>query len=114
MIWWAKGGALKGDSPARISFLRDVLADAPGDLEPHPAGELVCGGSDGYLLFYTTFMQPALTEVVLPPGEWSLDVLDTWAMTTKPVPGVRSGTTTVSAARPPVHGHPRPAGGSGD
>lgn len=96
VIWWAKGGVLKGDSPARIGFLREVLADAPGDLEPRPAGGLVCGGAgDDYLLYYTSFMQPAQAQLRLPPGEWRLEILDTWAMTVQPVPGTHTGTATV-------------------
>ena len=29
MLWWAKGGMLRGKSPARIAFLRKVLEDGP-------------------------------------------------------------------------------------
>ncbi|MGW0665114.1 DUF5060 domain-containing protein [Streptodolium elevatio] len=29
-VWWAKGGELVGDAPARIAFLRKVIEDAPG------------------------------------------------------------------------------------
>ncbi len=45
VIWWAKGGVLKGDSPQRIQFPYDVLASAPGDLDPRPVGDLVCGAA---------------------------------------------------------------------
>lgn len=34
VLWWAKGGELTGDSVSRIAFLRDVLEEAPGVLEP--------------------------------------------------------------------------------
>jgi len=96
LIWWAKGGVLKGDSPARLAFLKDVLADAPHDLSPAWAGDYVCGAAgDGYLLYYTSFMRPAVADLRLPPGEWALDVLDTWAMTTAPLPGRFSGVATV-------------------
>ena len=36
VLWWAKGGRLKGESPARIAFLRGILAEIPGPLEPVP------------------------------------------------------------------------------
>ncbi len=32
VLWWAKGGNLSGESPARIAFLRTVLEELPGDL----------------------------------------------------------------------------------
>ena len=37
VLWWAKGGELKGSSPARIGFLRSILEELPGTLSPwHP------------------------------------------------------------------------------
>ena len=34
VIWWAKGGVLKGESPARIAFLREIIESLPGPLVP--------------------------------------------------------------------------------
>ena len=34
VVWWAKGGRLNGESPARIAFLREVVESLPGPLEP--------------------------------------------------------------------------------
>lgn len=33
VLWWAKGGILQGESPARIGFLRRILEELPGNLE---------------------------------------------------------------------------------
>lgn len=33
VLWWAKGGVLHGESPARIAFLRDVVESLPGPLQ---------------------------------------------------------------------------------
>jgi len=33
VLWWAKGGILKGESPARIGFLRRIIESLPGHLE---------------------------------------------------------------------------------
>lgn len=33
VLWWSKGGSLKGESPARIAFLRNILAELPDDLD---------------------------------------------------------------------------------
>ncbi len=92
VIWWAKGGVLKGESPARIAFLRQVLADAPGDLEfrDDPMGPAGVVG-DAYFLHYLSFMRPGVVDVRLAPGDWTLDVLDTWNMTVEPVDGTHSG-----------------------
>ncbi len=34
VLWWAKGGKLKGKSPERIAFLRSVVEEMPAPLEP--------------------------------------------------------------------------------
>lgn len=34
VLWWAKGGKLYGQAPARIAFLREVLESLPGPMEP--------------------------------------------------------------------------------
>ncbi len=34
VLWWAKGGVLKGESPRRIAFLRGIMESLPGPLEP--------------------------------------------------------------------------------
>lgn len=33
VLWWSKGGKLKGESPKRIRFLRDIVESLPGPLE---------------------------------------------------------------------------------
>ncbi len=39
ILWWAKGGVLKGESPKRIGFLKDIVDSLPGPIEF--AGDLV-------------------------------------------------------------------------
>lgn len=34
ILWWSRGGRLKGESPARIAFLRGIVEELPGPLEP--------------------------------------------------------------------------------
>lgn len=33
VLWWAKGGKLKGESPKRIAFMKDIIESLPGDLD---------------------------------------------------------------------------------
>ncbi len=35
ILWWARGGKLKGESPKRIAFLRQVMESLPGPLVPN-------------------------------------------------------------------------------
>ena len=38
ILWWARGGKLKGESPARIAFLREIMESLPGPLTPNNSG----------------------------------------------------------------------------
>jgi hypothetical protein len=96
VLWWAKGGVLKGQSPARLAFLRNVLeASPPEGVEPidkwqHPE----YGGQRGrYYLVYFGKAQPTSWKFALPDREmqdglkFRIEILDTWNMTVEPVPG---------------------------
>jgi hypothetical protein len=90
-IWWAKGGRLVGTSHARIGFLEEVVAASPtGMLEPLPSDfdQPWAGVQDQYLVSYHGFGRPRERHVLLPPGRWQVDVLDTWECTVDRLPGV--------------------------
>ena len=36
ILWWSKGGVLRGESPDRIKFLRSIIESAPAHLTPIP------------------------------------------------------------------------------
>lgn len=38
ILWWSKGGELKGESPARIDFLRSIVESLPSPVEYMPEG----------------------------------------------------------------------------
>lgn len=38
VVWWAKGGQLIGESPARIGFLRDIVESLPGPIDQELSG----------------------------------------------------------------------------
>ncbi|XVV10127.1 DUF5605 domain-containing protein [Actinoplanes sp. CA-131856] len=89
-IWWAKGGRLTGTSPERIGFLAEIVAASPtGVLEPVPSGfDLPWAGvQDEYLVNYYGLGRPRERHVILPPGRWHVDVLDTWECTVERLPG---------------------------
>jgi hypothetical protein len=93
ILWWAKGGVLKGESPPRLAFLREVLEASPAEgIEPIDKWQYPdYGGQRGqYYLVY--FGKDAPTEWVfqLPDKEmvhglqFQVEVLDTWNMTVEP------------------------------
>ncbi|MFE4833550.1 DUF5605 domain-containing protein [Arthrobacter sp. NPDC056691] len=95
ILWWAKGGELRGTSPDRIGFLRRILDESPGGhLEPL-AGHWdapSAGIKDQYELIYFGFNQPTYRRFVKPQDQaFEIDVIDTWNMTVETLPGTFSG-----------------------
>jgi len=97
-LWWSKGGELIGSSPSRMAFLDRIVAEAPGGvLDPLPSDwDVPWGGVVGeYVIGYFGFNRPSFRNVVLPEGDFDVDVIDTWNMTVEPVPGVHRGAVRV-------------------
>lgn len=97
-LFWSKGGPLIGSSPDRIAFLERISAESPtGVLDPLPGDwDVPWGGVDGrYVIGYFGFNRPRFRNVVLPEGDFHVDVLDTWNMTVDTLPGTHSGTVRV-------------------
>lgn len=93
ILWWSKGGALYGQSPARIAFLRRIVEESPG-IDPIEMGwDVACGGKAGrYYLFYFGLNQPGFRDLELPGEvEYTVDLIDTWNMSITPYPGVYRG-----------------------
>jgi hypothetical protein len=97
VLWWAKGGVLHGQSPARLAFLRQVMEDGPKDgINPIDKWQDArVGGVPGeYYLIYFGRERPtewkfSLYKTKLEDGaKFTAEILDTWAMTVTPVPGV--------------------------
>lgn len=99
VLWWSKGGALHGTSPARIAFLDRLLAEAPdGVWEPLPGDwDVPWGGAPGHVrVGYFGFNRPRFRNLVLGEGRWRVEVVDTWNMTIDAVPGIHSGQLRVA------------------
>ena len=56
VLWWSKGGILRGQSPSRLAFLREILATAPAEgIEPIDKWQTPnVGGKPGeyYLIYF--------------------------------------------------------------
>jgi hypothetical protein len=99
ILWWSKGGVFAGKSVPRIAFLKKIMEEGPR-LNPIPemmSWDLPCGGRAGdYYLFYFGFGQPLFREFAMPEGaEYKIDIIDTWDMTVRKLPGKFSGEFTV-------------------
>ena len=99
VLWWAAGGELVGESPARLAFLKSIMTAAPyQDLAPAP--EAVQGG-DALALkgqYYLVWMKSpyprpnSFTEVSLEgDGPYKVELIDPWLMKTYQLGYVRGG-----------------------
>ncbi len=101
VLWWSKGGVLKGQSPARLAFLRKILEEIPGGwIDPlgrQSNTNLPSGGQPNkFYLTYLGIRQPGEATFYLPDeGDYHADILDTWNMTVTPVEGLRHGHCTI-------------------
>jgi hypothetical protein len=109
VLWWAKGGVLKGESTARLRFLRAVLDELPADvagIDPLPGDfDVPVGGVEGrYYLAYLGHLQPRRRAFSLRPGtRYRADVIDTWNMTITELPGSYEGEFTLTLPGRPYH-----------
>ncbi len=98
VLWWGKGGVLKGESPARISFLRKILEEGPGGLNVTPDRYYLNAGIEGqYYLYYFDINSPAEYEFNLPAGgKYHADIIDPWNMTVTSVSATLEGKTRLA------------------
>ena len=101
LLWWAKGGILRGESPSRIAFLRDFMGtDAPpfDTLEPigDDAGRYVLAKQGEYYLVYTNTPQ-TITLDLQGDMPYKIDRVDTWNMKVVPVGTAQPGAYTFAA-----------------
>jgi len=107
VIWWAKGGGLVGESPARIAFLGRILEEGPTE-GLDVVGEVTnthlssAGQAGAYYLTYFGPRQPAWVTLMLPEGQrYQADVIDTWQMTVTKQPEPVSDGSTIHLPRTP-------------
>ena len=98
VIFWSHGGALKGESPARIRFLAEIIKEIPGEgLAPIPLNwDAVAATIDGmsqsfkkvkdyYLIYYSHF-RPSFRDFNFDEEKpFEVEVIDTWQMTIEKV-----------------------------
>ncbi|MCU1528159.1 MAG: hypothetical protein JWP75_1922, partial [Frondihabitans sp.] len=105
VIFWAKGGDLKGDALSRLAFLQQIIAESPeGILEPLASEfDASWAGTPGRsVLIFLGRGRPLFRDVPVPAGHTArIEVIDAWNMTIDAVPGEHEGTVRVNLpARP--------------
>ena len=89
ILWWSKGGVLRGESPKRIQWLKDFLAKAPpfDELEPmgDDQGRFVLAKPGEYYLAYAFAGKAPPALVLAGDRPYKADAVDPWEMRVWPV-----------------------------
>ncbi len=99
ILWWAKGGALHGQSPARIRFMKDIIEALPyqqmqPDCSNYPDVYIMAREGECYLIYF-----PGKGPVTLNlPGDrpYKVDGIDTWEMRVLPIGSASPGKFTIA------------------
>jgi len=99
LLWWAKGGVLRGESPARIAFMKDIVEALPyqemePDFDSYPETYVLAKKGECYLMYFAAG-KPVTINL---PGRrpYKVDGIDTWDMKVLPVGSASPGEFTFS------------------
>lgn len=116
-LWWAHGGELRGTSPARIGFLRNIVEETTAgqgkiakrigltaQIAPYYLNASVTdekGSGVSQILYFTDFHQPLFYEFPLPEGRFRAEMIDPWQMEITPVIGTFEGKSKIRLSGKP-------------
>ena len=100
--WWAKGGTLMGNSPARIAYFRKIMEEAPvtemlpdlvdnGNAENLNSNIYNFSKKGEYYLAYVADSAQTIELNLAGEADYTLQVIDTWNMRTVTEENVGSG-----------------------
>ncbi len=105
ILWWSKGGVLHGESPKRIQWLKEFMAQAPPFHELQPLGDthgrFVLAKPETFYLVYCVNTRPKAIELA-GARPYKVDLIDPWAMTVSPAGTARPGAFTVTPPKADV------------
>jgi len=93
ILWWSKGGVLRGQSPARIAFFKKIMEACPfSDMVPADLGDgnYILSKAGKLYLVYSTQGKQIDFELA---GErpYKLDAIETWKMEVVPLGSAEPG-----------------------
>lgn len=96
---WSDAGELHGTSPARIAFLHQLIekTGTTGLMAAEDPYYLNAGNPGSLYLWYFDYHSAAEYEFPLPANaSFKAQLIDPWAMTTVPIPGVFTGKSKIA------------------
>ncbi|MCW1925341.1 DUF5060 domain-containing protein [Luteolibacter arcticus] len=102
VLWWSKGGVLRGESPPRIAFLRKTMEALPyAEMTPARLGQSAFALSKpgSVYLVYATAEGPVRLQME-GEREYEVDEIDTWNMSARKLQPVKPGEFSFTAPHP--------------
>jgi hypothetical protein len=100
IIWWGKGGKLKGESWKRFKFLKEMMDAAPRFNELKPGNSMLVKEGEYYLVHCP---KPGSKTIQLAGTKpYKVECLDTWEMTVTDVGTASPGAYTFSPSKEDV------------
>lgn len=101
ILWWGKGGVLRGESPKRIAFFRRFMEALPfNEMIPvhQDTSTFVLSKPGKVYLVYA--LKPCTIKLNLGgKGDYTVELVDTWNMTTEKLNDVKAGEFTIQATK---------------
>ena len=100
ILWWAVGGKLVGESPARLAFLKQVMTESPfEEMETLPdavrPGAALGKKGSHYLLWFLDFdWEQPITVELDGEGSYEAELIDPWVMKVYPLGRTTAGKQT--------------------
>ena len=101
LLWWAKGGVLRGESPARIAFLRRTMEALPyADMTPAlPQPDVLVLSKPGAVYLAYAMKEGPIELRLERDRDYTVEAIDTWNMTTERLASVKPGEFRFAAPR---------------
>ncbi len=115
ILWWNKGGELRGESPRRLAFLRGIIdEEGAGVFKRYDKAPGFVVHDNGTLIGFTYDHQPREVSIELPCDdcEYVAEIIHPWRLTVTPCETVFRGKATVALPVEPyqvIRWRPRPA-----
>lgn len=108
VLWWSKGGVMKGKSQDRIKFLKEIIEATPGNLYPvnifasWMPYSTVAYNNEYFLSYFNRDQLRSMVFDLPKDAAFKVEIIDAWNMTIQPVEGKFTGRCMIELPQKPM------------